>query len=167
MPAWSPCAWPPTGARPRTRGRRSRPDREQRRFRLQWSVWRRAHQAIAARCHAQRRAQGRERPTVRPAPEPPTPGPAELTDAEWERVRPLLPPQRPPTGRPRHDHRTILSGILWVLRTRSSWRDMPLELGTWETAYRRRRLWQDAGLWQGLLALLGDDPVTPLTEVTL
>src|SRR5215208_4529805 len=30
MPAWSPCAWPPTGARPRKRGRRSRPDPDHR-----------------------------------------------------------------------------------------------------------------------------------------
>jgi hypothetical protein len=28
-----------------------------------------------------------------------------LTDAEWERLRPLMPPQKPPTGRPRRDHR--------------------------------------------------------------
>ena len=140
---------------------------EQRRFRLGWSLWRRAHQAIAARCHARRRAQEWDRPLVRLAPAPPASGPAELTDAEWDRVRPLLPPQRPPTGRPRHDHRTILSGIVWVLRTRSSWRDLPLEFGKWETAYKRYRLWQDTGLWPRLLALLGDDPLTPLTEVTL
>ena len=90
-----------------------------------------------------------------------------MTDAEWERVRPLLPPQRPPTGRPRHDHRTVLSGILWVLRTRSSWRDMPLELGKWETAYKRYRLWQDTGLWRRLLALLGDASIAESAEVTL
>ena len=94
-------------------------------------------------------------------------GPAELTDPEWELVRPLLPPQRPPTGRPRHDHRTILSGIVWVMRTRSSWRDLPLEFGKWETAYKRYRLWQDAGLWPRLLELLGDDPAKPLSQVTL
>ena len=141
--------------------------REQRRFRLQWSVWRRAHQAMAARCHARRRALGRDRPLVRLAPEPPAPGLAALTDVEWERVRPLLPPQRPPTGRPRHDHRTILSGILWVVRTHASWRDMPLEFGKRETAYKRYRLWQDTGLWQRLLALLGDAPIAESAQVTL
>lgn len=111
--------------------------REQRRFRLRWSVCRRAHQAIAARCHARRRAQGRDRPIVRLAPAPPASGPAKLTDAEGERVRPLLSPPRPPTRRPRHDHRTLLSGILWVVRTHSSWRDLPPEFGKWETAYKR------------------------------
>jgi len=90
-----------------------------------------------------------------------------MTDAEWERVRPLLPPQQPTTGRPRHDHRTLLSGILWVVRTRASWRDMPLEFGKWETAYKRYRLWHDTGLWQRLFALLGDAPIAGSTEVTL
>ena len=44
---------------------------------------------------------------------------SELTDAQWDGLRPLLPPQRPPTGRPASDHRTVLNGILWVLRTGS------------------------------------------------
>jgi transposase len=130
---------------------------EQRTFRLQWSLWRRAHQAVAARCHALRRAQGRDRPLVALAAAAATAVPADLTDAEWELVRSLLPPQRPPTGRPRHDHRTLLSGIVWVMRTRSSWRDLPNEFGKWETAYKRYRLWHDTGLWQRLLAVLGDD----------
>ena len=142
--------------------------REQRRFRLEWSLWRRAHQAVAARCHARRRArEWRERPLVRLAAVPSASWTAELTDVEWERVRSLLPPQRPPTGRPRHDHRTILSGILWVVRTHASWRDMPLEFGKWETAYRRYRVWNDTGLWQRLLALLVDASSDASTEVTL
>jgi transposase len=36
----------------------------------------------------------------------------ELTDEQWERLRPLLPRQKPKTGRPAHDHRRILNGIL-------------------------------------------------------
>ena len=46
---------------------------------------------------------------------------------------------------------------MWVLRTRSSWRDLPLEFGKWETAYKRYRLWQDTGPWPRLRPLLGDD----------
>jgi transposase len=64
-----------------------------------------------------------------------------LTAAEWARVRPLLPPQKPAVGRPRHDHRTILSGILWVLRTAAPWREMPPEFGKANTAFVRYRLW--------------------------
>jgi transposase len=53
------------------------------------------------------------------------------------------------------------------VRTHASWRDMPLEFGKWETAYKRYRLWRDLGLWQRLLALLGDAPIDESTEVTL
>ena len=53
------------------------------------------------------------------------------------------------------------------MRTHASWRDMPLEFGTWETAYKRYRLWRDLGLWQRLLALLGDAPIDESTEMTL
>ena len=52
-----------------------------------------------------------------------------LTDAQWRRLEPLLPPERPRTGRPNHDHRTILDGILWVLRTGAPWRDLPERYG--------------------------------------
>jgi len=88
---------------------------EARAFRLGWSRGRRAHQAVAQCCHSARRT--RER-AARPL-EMPLPAPIHgaLTDTEWERVQAVLPPQRPRTGRPNHDHRTVLSGILWVLRT--------------------------------------------------
>ena len=53
-----------------------------------------------------------------------------------------------------HDHRTVLGGIRWVVRSGASWRAMPAEYGTWETAYRRYRLWRDTGLWQRILEVL-------------
>ncbi len=83
-----------------------------------------------------------------------TPRGDKLTDAQWELIRHLLPPQRPPIGRPRHDHRAVLSGMLWVVRTDASWREMPEEFGKWETAYRRYRLWLDQGLWQRIVEAL-------------
>jgi hypothetical protein len=53
----------------------------------------------------------------------------DLTDAQWRRLEPLLPPERPRTGRPNHSHRTILNGILWILRTGAPWRDLPDRYG--------------------------------------
>jgi len=78
----------------------------------------------------------------------------ELTDDEWERLAPLLPPQQPTTGRPAHDHRTIINGILWILRTGAPWRDLPERYGRWTTVYQRFRRWQQAGMWQHVLANL-------------
>ena len=53
----------------------------------------------------------------------------DLTDAQWERLQPLLPPQRhgkgTTGGRPSNDHRPIINGILWVLRTGAPWDDLP------------------------------------------
>ena len=49
----------------------------------------------------------------------------ELTDAEWERRAPLLPPERRKTGRPNKAHRLIVNAILWKLRTGAPWRDLP------------------------------------------
>ena len=126
----------------------------QRPFRLAWSRWRRAHQAVAARCHAERRAlRQATSPPARAAP-PPAATEAGLTDAEWHRVASMFPAQKPTTGRPRHDHRTVLAGILWVVRSGASWRAMPTEYGKWETAYKRYRLWCATGLWQRILAEL-------------
>ena len=82
-------------------------------------------------------------------------------------MRALLPPQQPPVGRPRHDHRTVLGGIVWVVRTRASWRDMPHEYGKWETAYRRHRLWRDTGLWQHIQGILGLEHSAAPLEVSL
>lgn len=76
----------------------------------------------------------------------------ELTDDQWERLAPLLPPQRPATGRPAKDHRTVLNGILWVLRTGAPWRDLPERYGSWKTVYSRFRRWQQAGIWDRVLA---------------
>ena len=57
--------------------------------------------------------------------------------------------------------------IVWVVRTRASWRDLPLEYGKWETVYQRYTLWRHTGLWQRLLAVLSEDPHDASTEVSL
>lgn len=76
----------------------------------------------------------------------------ELTDDQWSRIAPHLPPQRPVTGRPASDHRQILEGILWRLRTGAPWRDLPARYGPWQTVYSRFRRWQQAGIWDRILA---------------
>ena len=78
----------------------------------------------------------------------------ELTDRQWQRLEPLLPPERPPTGRPNHHHRTILNGILWVLRTGAPWRDLPERYGPVGTVSSRFYRWCQSGLWQRLLSAL-------------
>src|SRR5215217_9368669 len=68
------------------------------------------------------------RPLVRRLEQQPTPRTEEramarhgLTDREWLRLAPLLPP-RPRKGRPPKDHRTIVDALLWLGRTGAPWR---------------------------------------------
>jgi transposase len=75
----------------------------------------------------------------------------ELTEKQWQQLEPLLPPQNPKTGRPNKDHRTIINGILWVLRTGAPWRDVPERYGPWRTIASRFYRWRRDGLWDRLL----------------
>jgi transposase len=76
----------------------------------------------------------------------------DLTEREWERLQPLLPPRKPRTGKPNHDHRTIINGILWKLRTGAPWRDLPERYGPWSTVHSRFRRWRIARIWDQILA---------------
>jgi transposase len=76
-----------------------------------------------------------------------------LTDEEWELIADVFPePAR--TGRPRRDARTVLDGILWVLRTGSPWRDLPEEFGPWQTAWRMFDQWNLEGTLAKILRCL-------------
>ncbi len=79
---------------------------------------------------------------------------SDLTDVQWERLCPLLPPQKARTGRPAKDHRTVLNGILWILRTGSPWRSLPERHGSWKTVSSRFYRWQKAGVWDRILSSL-------------
>ena len=77
----------------------------------------------------------------------------ELSDAEWARIAPLLPP-RETRGTYYRDHRTILNGMLFWLATGVPWRDLPERYGPWQTVYSRFRRWTREGLWQRILDTL-------------
>jgi transposase len=82
-----------------------------------------------------------------------------VSDALWEAIAPLLPPEppKPKGGRPRVSDRAALTGILFVLKTGLPWEYLPQELGCGSgvTCWRRLRDWQQAGVWHRLhLALL-------------
>lgn len=52
----------------------------------------------------------------------------EITDAQWELVRPLFTWKKKGDsrrGRPPRDARQLLNGTLWILRTGAPWYDLP------------------------------------------
>ncbi len=77
-----------------------------------------------------------------------------LTDEQWERLRTVLPPQKPKTGRPAKDHRLVINAILWILRTGAPWRDLPTEYGPWQTIATRFYRWVKTGVWERVLTAL-------------
>ena len=78
-----------------------------------------------------------------------------LPDALWDEVAPLIPPHarrfRYP-GRLPSDHRKVLTGILFVLRTGIPWEDLPQEMGCGcgMTCWNHLAEWKREGVWDKL-----------------
>ncbi|MEU2389054.1 IS5 family transposase [Streptomyces sp. NPDC012461] len=73
----------------------------------------------------------------------------ELSDTEWEFLRPLLPASL--RGRKRLDDRTVPNGIVWKFRTGTAWRDVPERYGPWATLHTRFRRWTLDGTFERML----------------
>jgi transposase len=69
-----------------------------------------------------------------------------LSDEAWRAIEPHLPYGQP--GKPRVDDRTVISGILHVLRTGCRWRDVPPAYGPPTTIYNRYHRWSQRRIWQ-------------------
>jgi transposase len=76
---------------------------------------------------------------------------AELTDEQWDFIKPRIPPQ-PIVGRKRADDRKTINGILYVLVTGCRWHDMPRRYGSYQTAWRRLNWWSKIGVWNKILS---------------
>src|SRR5215213_4970709 len=81
-----------------------------------------------------------------------------ISDADWERIRGLL-PARGPAGA---DARQFVDAALYVARTGVPWRDLPGRFGKWNSVWRRFRRWARAGVWGRVLAAVGDGDVSTL-----
>lgn len=84
-----------------------------------------------------------------------------MDDSLWQIVEPLLP--MPKRRRKRHpgrkplDNRTVMTGLLFVLKTGIAWEDFPQEMGCCGmTLLNRLRQWQRAGVWRRLHRALLD-----------
>lgn len=81
--------------------------------------------------------------------------PTDLTDEEWQVLRPLLPP-RSKMGRPPADRRQVIDGIRYLLRSGCAWRLLPHEFGPWSTVYDVYRRWVKQGVWKRIHDTLRD-----------
>jgi transposase len=74
----------------------------------------------------------------------------DLTDEEWEGLAPLL-PAHPRQGGRWLDHRMVINGVFFRVRTGCPWRDLPECYGNWKTVYNRHRRWSMEGMWEKIL----------------
>lgn len=69
-------------------------------------------------------------------------------------VEPVLPSSQGRTGRPFRDHRQVIEGIIYRLRTGVPWRDLPVEFGPWQTVCKRHARFCRDGTWDAVLGRL-------------
>jgi len=80
-----------------------------------------------------------------------------LRDDQFERIKGVLPGKRSDPGRTGSNNRVFLEAVLWIARTGSPWRDLPVELGLWNSVYQRFARWSRKGVWHRLFAQLAGD----------
>jgi transposase len=76
---------------------------------------------------------------------------ADLTDAQWAVLEPLLPKGKKSGRPPKWSKRQLIDGIRWRTRVGSPWRDVPARYGFWRTVYGLLRRWQRDGTWARIL----------------
>jgi len=74
--------------------------------------------------------------------------PSDLTDAEWDLLRPVFQPRRRPGRPPRYPRRRILDAIFYVVRGGIPWRMLPRDFPPWQNVYAHFRRWSEAGWFE-------------------
>src|SRR3954447_2699147 len=81
----------------------------------------------------------------------------ELSNAQWERVRDLLPGKPGDPGRTAADNRLFVNAVLWVLRSGARWSDLPERYGKYKSVHKRFARWAASGVWEQVFRTLTQD----------
>jgi putative transposase len=75
----------------------------------------------------------------------------DLTDEEWNQIKSLVPEPksgRGKRGRPiRHNRRSLVNAIFYMVRAGCAWRLLPKDFGPWQTVYGYFRQWSQDWTW--------------------
>ena len=74
--------------------------------------------------------------------------PSDLTDGQWELLRPFLPKAKKAGRPPTVDRRNLLDAVFYILRTGCQWRQLPHDFPPWGTVSSQFYRWRKSGLWQ-------------------
>jgi putative transposase len=78
------------------------------------------------------------------------PYPTDLTDAEWDLIKHLIPPPKPGGRHRALDMRAVVHAIFYVVDGGIKWRLLPHEYPKWPSVYWYFSQWRDSGDWQRL-----------------
>jgi transposase len=84
----------------------------------------------------------------------------DLTDEQWKSLDPLIPQpikRRDGRGRPWKSRRSVMNGILWVLRTGAPWADLPDRYPSFQTCHRRFQQWVRAGVMTKIMTAFANE----------
>ena len=81
-----------------------------------------------------------------------------LSDAQFEKIAPILPGKNSDPGRTAANNRLFVEAVLWIVRTGAPWRDLPVCFGCWNSAFRRFRRWSRKGVFEKIFNVLSGDP---------
>jgi Putative transposase of IS4/5 family (DUF4096) len=133
---------------------------------LEWSNWRRWHQAWARYYHYRRHPQAATQPRAAPAAsEGAQTAPPDVLELVWCRLEVMLPASKR-MGRPyAHPRRSILEAIVYLMRSDCGWLHVPSQFPPWQTVYTQFRKWRKSGIWATIWA--GLDQPHPTDELQL
>ena len=82
--------------------------------------------------------------------------PSDLTDREWEYIKPLIPAAKPGGRNRETDMRLTVNAIFYITRAGCPWRYLPREYPPWQTVYGYFRAWRLDGIWEHMHDRLRD-----------
>lgn len=86
--------------------------------------------------------------------------PSDVSDREWQILRPLV-PEAKRGGRPaKHTRREIVNAIFYVVRTGCQWRMLPHDFPPWSSVYHYFRVWRGDGTWERIHTALREQART-------
>ena len=81
---------------------------------------------------------------------------SDLSDAQWEKIRVLLPLEQGGPGRPLElDMREVMNAIMYLNKTGCQWENLPREFPNYNSVYYHYRKWCRDGTWERLNRALG------------
>ena len=79
-----------------------------------------------------------------------------IKDADWDRIKDLLPGQPGQHGKVAKNNRLFIDAVLWIAKTGAPWRDLPERFGPWNSVWRRFDRWAKKGVWCRVFEALQD-----------